>query len=221
MLQIKNTGDIDALHVNILVYGAAGVGKTRLISTLDSPLIISAEAGLLSLADESIDYVTVATMQDLWEAYELAASGNYKSVALDSLSEIAEIVLQNEKKISKHGQSAYLYLNERFLEIVRGFRDLPMDVFMIAKMARDRDEFGQTIYGPAMPGQKLAPDVVYQFDEVFCLRKETSPDGKSESMLMCHTDGVYQAKDRSGALETWEEPDLGAIIEKVKKRAKK
>ena len=229
MLQIKNTGNFDALHVNVLVYGAAGVGKTRLISTLNGGtltersdvLIISAEAGLLSLVDSWIDYVTVSNMQELWEAYELAASGKYKSVAIDSISEIAEMVLFSEKKLTKDPRAAYFSLNERLVEIVRGFRDLPMDVYMAAKLEREQDESGRLIFGPSMPGKKLSADIVYQFDEVFCLRKETSPDGKTESMLMCSTDGVYQAKDRSGALETWEEPDLGAIIEKIKKRAKR
>jgi len=33
--------------------------------------------------------------------------------------------------------------------------------------------------------------------------------------LMLETDGLWQAKDRSGKLDAWESPDLGAIIAKI------
>jgi len=32
---------------------------------------------------------------------------------------------------------------------------------------------------------------------------------------MCNSDGVWQAKDRSGKLDQWETPDLGALIGKI------
>jgi hypothetical protein len=32
---------------------------------------------------------------------------------------------------------------------------------------------------------------------------------------MCDSDGLWQAKDRSGKLAAWEAPDLGAIIRKI------
>jgi hypothetical protein len=32
---------------------------------------------------------------------------------------------------------------------------------------------------------------------------------------MAESDGLWQAKDRSGKLEAWEAPHLGAIIEKM------
>ncbi len=33
--------------------------------------------------------------------------------------------------------------------------------------------------------------------------------------LMCDGDGLWLAKDRSGRLDAWEAPDLGAIIAKI------
>jgi hypothetical protein len=32
---------------------------------------------------------------------------------------------------------------------------------------------------------------------------------------MAQSDGLWQAKDRSGKLDAWEAPDLGAIISKI------
>jgi hypothetical protein len=33
--------------------------------------------------------------------------------------------------------------------------------------------------------------------------------------LMCDSDGLWLAKDRSGKLSAWEAPDLGEIIAKI------
>jgi len=32
---------------------------------------------------------------------------------------------------------------------------------------------------------------------------------------MCIPDGIWTAKDRSGALDQWEAPDLGGVIAKI------
>jgi len=37
----------------------------------------------------------------------------------------------------------------------------------------------------------------------------------TQRALMCDSDGLWLAKDRSGKLEAWEAPDLGAIIAKI------
>jgi hypothetical protein len=55
----------------------------------------------------------------------------------------------------------------------------------------------------------------YFFDEVLALRCEKDAEGNFVRALLCQSDGLWQAKDRSGKLENWEAPDLGAIIEKI------
>ena len=47
-IQLKNTGDIHTNGLNVLVYGAAGAGKTSLIKTLPNPVALSAEGGYQS-----------------------------------------------------------------------------------------------------------------------------------------------------------------------------
>jgi len=32
---------------------------------------------------------------------------------------------------------------------------------------------------------------------------------------MCDSDGLWLAKDRSGKLQSWEQPDIGEIITKI------
>jgi hypothetical protein len=47
------------------------------------------------------------------------------------------------------------------------------------------------------------------------LRVERDSEGITQRALMCDSDGLWLAKDRSGKLEAWEAPDLGAIIAKI------
>jgi len=47
------------------------------------------------------------------------------------------------------------------------------------------------------------------------LRVEKDAEGNTQRALMCDSDGLWLAKDRSGKLGAWEAPDLNAIIEKI------
>jgi hypothetical protein len=71
------------------------------------------------------------------------------------------------------------------------------------------------LYAPAMPGNKLAQSLPYFFDIVLALRLEQGQDGQLVRALMTQSDGLWQAKDRSGRLSAWEQPDLGQIIRKI------
>ncbi len=201
------------------MYGAAGAGKTSLITTLPKPIVLSAEAGLLSIQDADLPFVEINTLDDLRQAYVYITSeagAEYESVALDSISEIAEVVLNAEKKIAKDPRQAYGAMQEQVSDLIRAFRDLPgKHVYMSAKLEKSQDEMGRMLYAPSMPGNKVGQSLPYFFDEVLALRVERDAEGNTQRALMCDTDGLWAAKDRSGKLAPWEAPDLGAIIEKI------
>jgi len=110
-IQLKRTKEATAQAVKLLVYGQAGAGKTSLIPTLPTPVILSAEGGLLSIADTNLPFIEINSMDDLREAYKWlngsAEASEFQSVALDSISEIAEVVLNTEKKVNKDPRAAY------------------------------------------------------------------------------------------------------------------
>lgn len=219
-IQLKSTKGAASDGVKTVVYGAAGSGKTTLIGTLPDPIIISAEAGLLSLQGLDIPYIEITDMASLKEAFNFVASSKdaagFASVAVDSISEIAEVVLNAEKKLTKDPRQAYGALQEQMTDLIRAFRDLPgKNVYMSAKMEKTQDEAGRVLYGPSMPGNKLAQMLPYFFDEVLALRVEKDDEGKSQRALMCDSDGLWSAKDRSGKLSAWETADLGYIINKI------
>lgn len=207
--------------IKILVHGQAGIGKTCLCASLPNPIILSVESGLLSLADVDIPVIEIKTIDDLAEAYDWLAESEegrqYQSVCLDSVSEIAEVVLSNEKGKEKDPRKAYGNMQEIMAELMRNFRDLPgRNVYFSAKQERIQDESGRILYGPSMPGQKLAQQIPYLFDEVFCYQMVKDQNGVPQRILLTQPDGISVAKDRSGKLDMWEEPNLGAIIDKIR-----
>jgi phage nucleotide-binding protein len=219
-INLRSTRSVTAQGVKMMVYGAAGAGKTSLIRTLPNPVILSAESGLLSIADSDIPFIEIKTMQELQEAYEWASSSDdakqFDSIALDSISEIGEVVLNHEKKIAKDPRQAYGAMQEQLGDIIRSFRDLQgKNVYFSAKLEKSQDEMGRMLYAPSMPGNKVGQSLPYFFDEVFALRVEKDPQGVTQRAMMCDTDGLWSAKDRSGKLSAWEAPDLGEIIKKI------
>ena len=223
-INLKTTKGLTANGVKVLVYGQAGAGKTSLIKTLPSPIVLSAEGGLLSIQDADLPYIEITSMTELQEAYkwltEAAEAMAYKSVALDSISEIAEVCLNHEKKVNKDPRAAYGAMQEQMADIIRAFRDLPgRHVYMSAKLEKTQDEMGRVLYAPSMPGNKTGQALPYFFDEVLALRVEKDGEGATQRALMCDSDGLWLAKDRSGKLDAWETPDLTAIIAKIGARA--
>lgn len=227
MLQRKSLKDaIEARAPKILVYGGSGTGKTTLIASLSGRiLILSAESGLLSLsgADLDADVIEVSTLDSLRAVYQELRSDahGYDWVVLDSVTEIAEVVLSAEKAKTKDPRQAYGALQDEMVKIMRAFRDLACGVYFSAKLNASKDEAtGRISYGIGMPGSKLGESIPYLFDEVFRLIVIDEDNGKGGKVptryLLTSTDGKSVAKDRSGRLDALEAADLGAVVAKIK-----
>ena len=222
-VMLRSTHDVGVANgVKSLVYGPAGAGKTRLCATAPNPVIFSAEGGLLSLRQFNLPYAEIKTMSDLQQCYNWAISSNearqFQTIALDSVTEIAEVCLRNEQANTRDGRKAYGELLIKIVGVVRDFRDIPgKHVIITAKQEWAKDDTtGMMVFAPMMPGSKLGPQLPYFFDEVFqqCVFVNQQTKARIEA-LRTRADNQNVAKDRSGALDEWERPDLNAIYNKI------
>ena len=206
--------------LKVLVHGPAGAGKTRLCATtgdLERTLIISCEGGLLSLREFDIAVGEVSSFDELEEIYNYIANGqhNFSWICLDSVSEIAEVLLSAEKKVSKDARQAYGAVNDKMMGIFRAFRDLPMNVYFSAKQG-EQELDGLTKLRPMMPGKTLTTNVPYLFDEVFAMHVALDQEsGQLVRSLQTAKDHRFTAKDRSGALDMYEPANLGHVLNKI------
>lgn len=204
--------------VKVLVHGRAGSGKTPLALTAPAPLMIAAEAGLLSVRNQSVPTAIVKSLADMEEVYQylIRPGHQFQTACLDSVSEIAEVTLAAEKAKNKDPRKAYGNMQDDVIAMLRKFRDLPMNIYFSCKQDRIKDEFtGQTLYGPWMPGQQLGKALPYMFDEIFSLEVAIDQQGNPFSYLRTRRDPLYEARDRSYTLDPFERPDLSYIFAKI------
>lgn len=223
-IQIQYTGNLSSKNgVKCLGYGGAGVGKTRLAASAPRPIILSAEQGLLSVKRENMPYILIKNMADLAEAHRWfttsAEARKFDTGVLDSVSEIAEQVINEERQKSKDPRKLYPEYQMKMLDIFRDFRDMPQKhIYFIAKEGRNAGPDGSVSLGPSFPGKVLPEAAPYFFDQVFQIVAWTDPGTKqTQNALKCRKDLGNEGKDRSGALELWEPPNLTAMFDKIMK----
>lgn len=203
--------------VKVLVYGAAGVGKTTLSGTAKNNVIISAEAGLLSLSHHDIPVIEVSNLDDVMDAYQFLLNSEdakgFEWITLDSISEIAEVCLAAQMKGTNDGRKAYGDMNAIMADLIRSFRDLSgRNVYFSAKEREDKETHH---IAPMLPGGTIGQQMPYWFDEVFNLRIIEDQEGNSQRWLQTQPDMLRVAKDRSGKLDPFELPDLDAVSAKI------
>jgi len=233
-MKIMSLDDIKNPHINTLLYAPPGHGKTRMLGTMAKvckPLVLSAESGLLSLKKlgrelkHNFDYFTISKFSDLETAYKYLAFDNklaFTGVGMDSITEIQKVcmeaILEAEKRDKAMIQD-WGTLNQKMVNLIRAFRDLPMHFTATCLADRDKDEeTGQVVTMPFVQGS-LQKTIDGYFDEVLYLhaKEVKTPDGKTEIKRWVQTSGTnnIRAKDRSGMLDREEPADFKLIYEKI------
>jgi hypothetical protein len=225
-IKIQKTSEVPFNGVKCIVFGGAGVGKTRFCATAPRPILISAESGLLSLGDVDCDFIEIKTLKDLNAAYEaLKESKDYDTICLDSLSEIAEVLITEIKPNYKDPRQAYAELAESMMVMLKKFRDVKgkNTIFTCKMIAIKDEESGAVTNELLIPGKVLGYQIPYLVDELFYL----GVDRKGEQELYTSPTRKQFSKDRSGALEAIEKPQSGKteinatdIINRIEDRLK-
>lgn len=222
-INITTTKGIGTKTVKVLVYGASSMGKTSLLGGLKGKtLIISAEGGLLVLRDNNIDVVEVKNMDEFGEVYMALKSGElkYDNVAIDSLSEIADMIVDELSEDDYYGNSSNAFVlwkeySNRITKIVRAFRALDMNVIFTA-LEDSLEENGAIVKTASIQGKKAQAKLMSLFDEFY--RLHADKDGNR--FLTTDSSSTYQAKSRADIFDKEIPVEkgsniLGDILEKI------
>ena len=214
-------------YLNVLFHGFGGMGKTTACASacLDprtAPVLVcdfegGAPIRYAKMPKGSYTIRRINTIRDLNDIYEYLRKGGhpYKSVVLDSLTEIQKLGLSvfvygpsqgasfmgnviniKSAEIQHWGKSA----NQMGM-LVRYFRDLPMHVFFTTLTTVNKDELtGKITYDVALPGKQSQevpgiPDIVGYFD--------VAKDAATKKDIRCiyfQPTSKFVAKDRTDAL---------------------
>ena len=220
-MQIKNTSSVKP-NVCTLITGVSGAGKTTLAGTIEGKtLIISAEAGLLSLQDKGIDFIEIEgsdleKWQQFKEALSFAAKSDYDNIFIDSLSEVSDIIVsyaESEFPDAKNTMQKWGLYTATMKRFIRYVRDIQKNVFITTLQKTDKDEVGKRYYAPDVSG-KMAEKMPAFFDLVLNI-KVIQKDDEDIRVIQTFTDSGIVCKDRSGKLSRYEKPDLSLILKKI------
>lgn len=200
--------------LNILIYGYEGVGKTALAATAqDVPqmrdiLFLNIEGGLKTIADRGdIAALDIRSSKDVENVFWALQSGSdgfgrFKTVVIDSITELQTIDLEERAKARKDGKvtldmygDSTAYLKKMF----RWYRDLPHNVILTAlpkRLFSENTETSEPIEVMPSLTDKLAVSVMGYMDCVWYMYIRELKGGDIQRNILTQKRGPYRAKTR-------------------------
>src|ERR1044072_4275471 len=216
-----------------IIFGAPGSGKTPLVSSAPRPVLLVTEPGMLSMRHSSVPAWEAYTAPKIVEFMEWIAKSkevnSFDTIAIDSFSCVAEVLLADELPKHKHGMRAYGTMAERVMGICAMLYYMPQKhIVMIAKQTQVENgkqtliQNGEVSYEsvmqrrPHFPGKDLNIRIPHLFDNVMHLGDANIP-GQPKPVKALRTREIAEifARDRSGNLAELEPPDLNALFAKA------
>jgi phage nucleotide-binding protein len=206
-------------HLNILIYGEAGAGKTWLagsaseVPTMRNVAYVDAEAGKATLREwPNVEILPARKWADYVAIYRALAAGghSYKTVVLDSLSEILEqckeqVMVEMKSHPDNEARDEDIpsilewgKLQVRMLRLIRLYRDLPMNVIFIAHAERVQLKGGKFKWMPLMNGKMQVK--VPQIPDVVLYMYAQEVDGVQRRLLLTSQTDAAVAKVRGAKM---------------------
>ncbi len=236
MFKPMSTSDVTENEpTKTLLYAHHGYGKTYQCryyqKRFGKGLILSGEAGLKSIEDVAIDYLPfsswdgkqdpdngIYSFRGIWSfiASPDFKKAGYKWVAIDSLTELSERLIEHLEKQHEGNKNAFAMwgdYNRMMLGALKAVRDLPVHVYVTCLAKEEKDANDMTHYWPLVKGQAVSKHVPALFDHVLCGVRTTEPNdqGKPKVQRYIVTDEVSgwhgKTRDPRNRLKAYEKSD--------------
>lgn len=208
-----------------ICFGKPGVGKTPITNTAPRPLLMVCEPGMLSMRNSTIPAIDCFTPERIDEFFQWLfgsrEASNFDTIAIDSISQMAEIYLDREltgkskggNKVD--GRAAYGNMSRKVMEHLNGlFFMQAKHTYLICKLGY-REVEGANMRVPYFPGQELPVKVPHLYDVILNLDIHSIPSVGTHKAFRCAASYDTVARDRSGNLAEFEPCDLTALFNKV------
>lgn len=200
--------------VKAILYGQAGTNKTPSVATAPRPLLMIIEPGVRSLKNSNIPAAICDTPAKIDEFFQWWFGSNdnkqYDTLAVDSGSHWAEILLAQELKSTRHGQKAYGEMADKFCNHSDKLFHMPQkNVVIICKEAMiKRGSKASMVNGqvvvedvmqasPYFPGNVLGIKLPHQYDCIWQAQWFHKDGQRHSAVRTMETESVY-ARTRGG-----------------------
>lgn len=205
----------------MLVYGEGGVGKTTFAATAPKPILADCEGGTkyFGLRGINIDAAIIEKWADMKDFLDIAKTDKYETVVIDPIGELMDklkrhmVNLGDSKLVQKDGSptmAGWGWLKTTMRMYLKALRDAGKHVIIVAHLDEKTDE--QRIVKRPMLETKLSDELVNMVDVVGYMTVVRDDDGEKRVIIVDPASDKYTAKDRTGQLGKYIEPDFAKII---------
>ena len=219
----------------LLFLGDSGSGKTRLACLSPKPVILLVEPnGLMTIQATNPEAIVVEadSLDKVYAFFKDCFNGRLKeltgceTIVIDSLTEMQRLIKDDimKQKGATPGAAAKFtladwgLLTDRMRKMIRTVRDLPFTVVCTALAQYEFDEATGTRHAmPAFEGRKMPNEICGYFSAVGYVYREQVVEDEAvhvQHRVMFRGPSNYMTKSLPG-LDAVEEPNVGAILEKI------
>lgn len=210
----------------MVVYGEGGVGKTTFAATAPRPIIADCENGskYFGLRGIESDVALIESWEDIQEFMEIALTDNYDTVVIDPIGELMEKLTRHmvkradSKLVQRDGNptmAGWGWLKQTMRNFLKVMRDSGKHIVIVAHV-QERDDEGRMIKRP-MIATRLSEELVNLVDIVGYMTTVSDAEGETKRVIMVDpTSDKYVAKDRTGRLGKYIEPNFDKIVNGVR-----
>lgn len=199
----------------IICFGGTGSGKTPIINSCVRPVLLACEPGLLSMRGSTVPtyYAENCGQVDAFFEwfFKSTETKNFDTLAVDSISFMADVYLQAAIKNNKHGLAAY---GEMATNVIKHLRSLyytrEKHTYLIAK-----ENIVDNVKRPYFPGNQLNVEVPGLYDFILHLGIKNVPVLGMTKAFQCIETYDVMARARTGNLFEYEEPNVSKLVAKA------